>query len=178
MVLLEAASGSILHLDSALLIELGIQWFNTIVLTLILAKVLYKPVKKFMDSRSERIARQIGEAKDAEQVAQALKTEYESKLRDIETERAEILDTTRKKALEKSGEILNEAKTDAGRIRDRAAHDISMEQDKIRDSMKKEIVNISTLLAGRFVTASLDKKTRDRLIQETLRELEDVQWLG
>jgi len=179
LIILDAApAGRILGFDGEFLIELGIQWLNTLILTLLLAKFLYKPVKAFMDKRSERIRRQIEDAGSTEQKAVTMKEDYENKLHDIEQERAGILDTARKQARDKADQLLADARQNADMIRDRAHKDIEMEQERVKDEMKKEIVDLAAMLAGRFTAASLDKQTRDKLIGEAISEIGDVKWLA
>ncbi|MDR1559955.1 MAG: F0F1 ATP synthase subunit B [Clostridiales bacterium] len=176
--LLEAApEGRILGFDLEFLMELGIQWLNTLILTLFLAKFLYKPVKRFMDNRAERISTQLATAGDAERTALTMKDDYEGKLRDVEQERVHLIDAARGQAQEKSEQIIAEARRDADRIRDRARKDIEMEQERAKDDMKKELIDISALLAGRFAAVSLDRQAQDSLIVETISDLGDVKWL-
>jgi F-type H+-transporting ATPase subunit b len=170
--------GSIIHLDSEVLIEMGIQWFNTLFLAAILAWILYMPVKKFLTARADRIANQISEAKKSEQDAAALKEEYENKLSGIETERQSVLDAARKRAQVNAEELLTHARQEAGFLKERARNEIMLAQDKVKDEMKKEIVDISLLLTGRFISASLARPAQDRLISEAFAQLEDEKWLG
>ncbi|HHY52738.1 MAG TPA: ATP synthase F0 subunit B, partial [Clostridiales bacterium] len=55
----ELPPGSILNLDKQLLIQMAIQAVNVLLLTGVLAFLLYKPVKQFMAQRRERIAAEI-----------------------------------------------------------------------------------------------------------------------
>jgi F-type H+-transporting ATPase subunit b len=177
--LLEALpAGSILHIDKELLVELGIQWFNTILLTFILAKVLYNPVKKMLDSRASRIAAQLSEASGAQLAAASLKEEYEGKLAGIEAERVSIMESARGKARGSAEKILAEARESAEQIRARAAADISLAEEKAKADVKREILDIATLLAGRFVAVSLDSQTQEKLVDSALDELGGVKWLA
>ncbi len=42
--------------------------------------------------------------------------------------------------------------------------------------MKKEMIRIASAMAGRFVTQTMDGKTQDILIEETLKEIGDSTW--
>ncbi|MDR1914772.1 MAG: F0F1 ATP synthase subunit B [Clostridiales bacterium] len=176
-VLLEALPGKILGFDQELVIEVGIQWINTIILIVIMSKFLYKPVKQFMSARSERISKQIRDAGEAEQLAKDMKEDYEGKLRDIERERGEILTVARKRATDKTEELLFQAREEADQFRARAQKDIELAEEKVKDEMKRQIIEISTLLAGRFATISLDRQTQDRLIDEAIADMGGVKWL-
>ena len=177
VLLTEVPAGRILGFDTEFLMELGVQWLNTLILTLLLAYFLYKPVKKFMDNRSERIRRQIEDAGGAERKALSMKEEYEGKLGDIERERAGILDAARKQASDRSDLVLADARRNADMIREHAKKDIEMEQERVKDDMKKEIVDLAAMLAGRFTSATLDKQAQDELIGKAISEIGEVKWL-
>ena len=169
-------AGRILGFDTEFLIELGIQWLNTLILTVVLAKFLYKPVKKFMDNRSERIRRQLEDADAAKEKALSMKGDYEIKLRDIERERGSILDAARKQAQDKTDQVLAEARQNADMMRARAHKDIEMEQERVKDDMRKAIADLAVMLAGRFAAVSLDKQAQDKLIDEAISEAGEAKW--
>jgi F-type H+-transporting ATPase subunit b len=177
--ILEAAelNGRILGFDIEFLMELGIQWLNTLILTLFLAKFLYKPIKTFMVKRAERISKQLNAAGDAERNALSMKADYDVKLRDIEQERVSVLHAANLQAKEKMEQIITEARREADKIRARMRKDIEMEQERAKADMKRELIDLSFLLAGRFTTASLDRQAQDTLIAETISELGDIKWL-
>jgi F-type H+-transporting ATPase subunit b len=176
--LLEASQEArILGFDMEFIMELGVQWLNTLILTLFLAKFLYKPVRQFMVNRAERIGKQLASAGDAERKALTMKEDYEGKLRDIERERSGLLDAARKQAQEKTDLLIAEARRDADKLRARAGKDIELEQERVKNDMKRELIDLSAMLAGRFAAASLDRQAQDRLIAETISDLGDVKWL-
>jgi F-type H+-transporting ATPase subunit b len=104
--------------------------------------------------------------------AAELKAEYEKRVKDIETERASILDEARKTTAEKRSQVLDEAKAEATEIRDRASRDVERDLRQLKASIHQSIVEISTDMAGRFVVASVDKAAHDKLFEEALVELE------
>jgi F-type H+-transporting ATPase subunit b len=177
--LLEAMPpGAILHFDKEFLLELGIQWVNTIILAVILAKVLYNPVKSMLDQRAQRVSSQLSGAEKASAEAGALKQEYESKLSHIEVEKAEILDSAKALAKASADRALADARDAALKLRNRAAADIRSAEENAKAEMKKEILDISMILAGKFVAASLDEKTSSALVDDALDELGGVKWLA
>ena len=44
------------------------------------------------------------------------------------------------------------------------------------DDMKQEMIAIATLMAQKVVTASIDTKVQERLIEETLKEMGEQTW--
>jgi len=176
--LLEASSGSrIMGFDMRFLAEIGIQWINTLIMILILAKFFYKPVRNFLRNRAEGVSQQLLSASNAENSALSLKADYEGKLGGIEQEREDVLATANRVAKEKTELMLSEAQQDAEKLRNRASNDIKREQERVKDDLKKEVIDLATMLAGRFAAVSLDKKSQDKLITEAISDLGNVKWL-
>ena len=90
--------GRIFGLDEQTFIQIGMQLLNAIVLAFALAFILYKPVKEFLDKRSEGIQGKINDADATMAKAKELIAEYENKIKDIEKERLDILEEARLQA--------------------------------------------------------------------------------
>ena len=121
---------------------------------------------------------QFQDAKQNQDEAAALKAEYEAKLKDINVEAEEILGEARKKALANENRIIAEAKEEAARIRERAEQEAELEKKKAADDVKKEMISIASVMAGKVVAASIDTTVQDSLIEETLKEIGDNTWLS
>lgn len=46
------------------------------------------------------------------------------------------------------------------------------------DDVKKEIVSVAALMAGKVVAASIDTTVQNQLIDETLKEIGEKTWLN
>lgn len=163
-------------LDPQLLFDSAIQLVAIFVLFLSLSYLLFDPVRDLLKRRQERIKSDMDEAKAAQKEADDLRIEYSEKLTNVDKEAQEILSESRKKALKRENEIINEAKAEAGRITERANKEIELEKGRVRDEMKKEMISVASLMAGKFVAASLDDKQQENLINETLKEMGDKTW--
>ena len=62
----ELPANNILRLDAQFLVELGIQLFNIIALVILLYLLLYKPMRRFMDTRDQRIQTRLENAAQEE----------------------------------------------------------------------------------------------------------------
>lgn len=168
----------ILAFDWPMISNLLVQLFQTGVMIAFLSWLLYKPVLKFLKNRSERIANQIQSAKEGLEQSEVLKAEYEEKLKNIGKERDEILEAARKQAKAREASIIEAAKAEADAILKRAAADLELEQQKVKDEMKVQLVEISSLMASRFVAKNMDKATEDALLNQVITDLGDVKWLN
>lgn len=168
--------GYVIMLDQQTLIQIAIQLVNTCILCFALSKLLYKPVTKFLNARKERVANQIDTAQNRLNEAEALKAEYEEKLKNIEVEKNTILEKARVQAKANSQQIVAEAKAEAENIHTRAMTDIKREEEKAKDEIKKQIIEVSSLVSGKFIAAKMTEEEQNKLVDDTISDLEGVKW--
>lgn len=149
---------------------------NVFILFVLMSYLLFNPVRDMLSKRRERIQNDIETAAQNKDDAIALKAEYEAKLKEIDKEAEMILSDARRKALKREEEIVNEAKAEANRILERAHNEVVLEQKRAVDDMKKEMVRIASIMAGKVVAQSMDVEIQDTLIEETLKEMGDSTW--
>ncbi len=148
------------------------------VLYLALSYFLFEPAKKVLQNRQEKIKNELDEAQSSMEQAQALKAEYEEKLKNVDKEKEEILSEARKNALKNEAEIIAKAKEEAARIMERAHTEAMLEKQKLADDVKKEMITVASAMAGKVVAASINTQIQEQLIDETLKEIGDSTWLS
>lgn len=163
-------------LDFQLLADATLSIIAVFALFLALSYFLFNPAREFMTKRQERIASELANAKTSEEEAAKLKEEYEQKLAQIQVEADSILTEARKKAMANEARIVAEAKEEAARIIARANTEALLEKKKVADDVKKEMVTLASLMAGKVVSASIDSKVQDEIINETLKEIGESTW--
>jgi F-type H+-transporting ATPase subunit b len=163
-------------LDWQLLADSVLSIVALFVLLFVLSYFLFNPVRKFLASRQERIAGDIRSAEATRTEAEALKAEYEEKLKNVDKETEEILRDARHRALENEHKIIEEAKEEAGRILDHAHKEAELEKQKVADEVKKEMVVLASMIAGKVVTTSIDTTVQDQLVQDALKEIGNSTW--
>jgi F-type H+-transporting ATPase subunit b len=145
---------------------------NFVLFAVIMSKLLYKPVKRILQARADRVEGDMKDAELSKMSAAELKVEYEKKVKGIEVERNQILDEARKLANEKRNQILDDAKAEATDVKERASRDIATEREQIKGAVHQAIIDISTDMAAKLIGASVDKTAHDRLFAEAMTELE------
>ena len=148
------------------------------VLYLAMSYFLFEPAKKVLQNRQEKIKNELDEAQSSMEDAQRLKAEYEEKLKNIDKEKEEILSEARKNALKNETEIIAKAKEEAARIMERAQAEAMLEKQKLADDVKKEMITVASVMAGKVVAASMNTQIQEQLIDETLKEIGDSTWLS
>ena len=166
----------IFRLDAQTLISIGINLVNIVILAFVLSKLLYNPVRKFMQSRTERIKGQLEHAEKESQGAHALRLEYEQKLKEIDVQKDAILEEARKLAADNRERMITETRAEIDVLKARAASEIEVERERAREEMRQAIIEISALMTEKLVTVSIDSDARDRLFDEAIGELEGITW--
>ena len=163
-------------LDAQFLFDTVVLALSMLVLFTLLSYILFNPVRDMLEKRRQRVADEQETAKRERQEAVAYKEEYEQKLKEIKKEAEEILSEARKKAMKNEAKIVAEAKEEAARIMERANAEIELEKKHALDDMKQEMIAIATMMAQKVVTASIDTKVQEGLIEETLKEMGEHTW--
>lgn len=165
-------------LDFQLLHDAVLMMIAIFVLLLVASNKLFNPVRKMLQDRSDRIAKNIEDAEKDKEEARALRLEYEDRLKSIDKEAEQILSEARAKALKNEESILAKAREDAAAIIERANKEAELEKQRVADEVKTEMVNLASVLAGKVVKANVDTTVQDSLIDETLKEIGESTWLS
>lgn len=164
------------NLDPQLIHDAVLLMISMFVMFTFLSYLLFNPARKMLQKRQDRIRTDIDTAARDKEDAKKLMEDYDRRLKDINKEAEEILSAARQKALKNEARIIEEAKEEAGRIIARASAQVELERKKAADDMKKEIISIASLMAGKVVKASIDMEAQDSLIEDTLKEIGDQTW--
>lgn len=168
----------ILGFDQQLLIQTGIHMATALLLFAILGKLLFKPVKDILAKRKQAIADEYEKLSKETEAAAVLKKGYELKIADIKKEADEILEQARQAAIAQENKILHEARQEADRIHARANLAIDREREKAREEIRKEIIEVATMMASKFVAASMTDLAKNELFEKALSEMGEETWLN
>ena len=166
----------IFDLDPQLLHDALILAINIFILFLAGSYFLFNPVRDLLKKRQDMIEEDLANAKKSKDEAAVLKSEYDDKLKNADKEVDKILADARKKALTREEQIVDEAKAEATRIIERANVEAELEKKRAADDIKKEIISVATVMAGKVVSASIDTNIQESLVDETLNEMGDKIW--
>ncbi len=173
-----ATMSRLFDLDWQLLADSLLMIIAIFFLFLILSYFLFNPARKMLNSRKDKIRTELDTAKHAMENAQNLKKEYELKLQGADKEAEGILSEARRKALISENQIVAQAREEAARILERARVEAELEKQKMSDDVKREIIVVASLMAGKIVSASVDTSMQNQLIDETLKEMGEKTWLN
>lgn len=168
----------VFDLDLQLLQDAVFMMIAIFVLFLAASYFLFNPVRDMLEKRRNKIKEELDDAAKNQEEAKVMKEEYSAKLKEIDKEAESILAEARKRALENENRILAEAKEEASRITERAKNEAELEKQKAADDVKREMVVLASLMAGKVVKASIDTTVQDSLVEDTLKEIGESTWLS
>lgn len=166
------------NLDFQLLADATLTLIAVIALFFFASYFFFNPAREFLQKRQERIKNDIDSAKESKSEAEALKAEYEQKLKEINKEAETILSEARKKAIDNEQSIVAKAKDEARGIVERANSEAELEKQRVADDVKKEMINVASAMAQRVIGEKMDDSIQDRLVEDTLKEIGDGTWLS
>ena len=152
--------------------QVAISFANLAILTWIVKRFLFKPVKKVLDSRRETIDAAYSRAEEAETKAREDRDRYAAALAAAGQTTNQMISDAAREAERRGNEIENEAKMRAQEIRQQAEEDARMEKQKAEKEMKQEIADISTQLTGKLLEREINSRDHEELIDSFLRELD------
>ncbi|NLJ73990.1 MAG: F0F1 ATP synthase subunit B [Firmicutes bacterium] len=158
--------------------DLVAQIINFILLVGLLYRLLYQPVKEFMDNRTNEIEQRIQSAQENQAAAEALRQELEAQAKDSQKQARKFLDEAARRAERMQADMIAEARKEAEALIQRAQEETRLEKEKAWAELRESVGELSLLLASRVIDESLDEGKHQKLIDETLDQLETLEIEG
>jgi F-type H+-transporting ATPase subunit b len=136
-------------------ITLVIQIINMFVLMFLLNNFLYKPVKKILKERSEKLQGMQGEISDFEGKAALRQKEVDAKMSKASGKAKAALDTARAGAQAAGDEKLAAIKAEADAGREEKIAEIRSQVENARKELQKGLDGFATDMAGKILGRSL-----------------------
>lgn len=155
--------------------QILVSLMNLVILTLIIKKFLYNPVRKMLDTRQNTIDNAYADADKAKQQALLDKQSYEEKLSNARSEADNVIKSAVISAKERESEILAKAKNEADGIVRQAREDALLEMKKAHSTIKDEIVDVSALLTEKLLNREIKAEDHRDLIDSFIEEIGEAQ---
>lgn len=143
---------------------------NLLILYFVMKRILFKPVTRFMDSRTKSIRDAIEEADKNKAESMELKKEYESLLGNARNEADRILEAARVNAGREYEEIMRTARKDAGDILMGAREEIEYEKARALDSVKNKVAELALLAASKVIEENMDNEANRVIVSKFINE--------
>jgi F-type H+-transporting ATPase subunit b len=154
--------------------QILISFCNLIILFFIVKKILFEPVKKMVAEREALAAGIIDEANEQKKLALEDKALWESKLSAADKEADEIIKKAVAKADRRSDVIIGNAQERADGILRQAKVDAELEQKKAQEGIRREIIDLSSVLTKKMLKREINERDHREMIDEFLQDIGDI----
>jgi F-type H+-transporting ATPase subunit b len=143
-----------------------------LVLLGLLAKFAWKPLLTALESRQEAIKKSFEDADRAKQELARLQDESAAILKQARIEADSILAKTRSDAERFREELKAKAKEEAYTMVRNAGQQIQLQTRQAVQQVRREVGDLAVIIASKLIERNLAKEDNDRLITETLNQIE------
>ncbi len=154
--------------------DIVISLANLVILFLIIKKFLYKPVKATMAKRQEQIDAQFAAAKEAQELADSNKAEWEERVADAKATADAMIKDAADAAKRRGEAIVDDAERRADSIVRQAETQAELERRSAEEDIRREIVEVSTQLAGKILEREVKADDHRGLINSFLENIGDA----
>ncbi len=142
-----------------------------ILVIVVLGKFAWGPLLSALQQREQFIRNSLQEAQDDREAAEARLREYEARLQEATAEATQILDQGRQNAEKAKVRIEETARTEADKMLDRAKREIDLARQSAIKDLYASSAELATDIAGKVLKRELSSQDHERLIQESIEEL-------
>lgn len=130
---------------------------STAILFFVLYKLLWKPLQNYLDRRQQYVVDQIAQADTQNQEAVTTNTEAQKRLRRVQEEATEILETARVRADQTANKLAEELQADLRKRREAFDAQLEIDQQLAQKEMKDQAIDLSVLIAGQLLNEQVDE---------------------
>jgi F-type H+-transporting ATPase subunit b len=143
-----------------------VQVFNFLIIFVILAAWMYKPLLNMMKERREIIAKGLEDARIASEARDNAEKEAEEILAKAQQEAGKIVREATERGEQVRVEIKEAAETEIVKLREDAAADAQQEKEKVLGDLRGQVAALSIAAAQKVIGESLDEKRQRALIDD------------
>lgn len=148
----------------------------TIVTFLVLVAALtmfaWKPLLKALEARQDTIRQSLDDADQAKKELERLQSESAEIVRSARVEAETIVSRSRSDGEALREELRSKARNEADKILGEAKRQIDLEKTQALREIRNEVADLSIFLASKLLERNVSKEDNERLVAETLRQIE------
>lgn len=154
---------------------LGFDWQSIIahlialiILTVGLYLLLFKPVKRMVKERQEKVKKIEQENSDLNEEVKKMKSSTEVVLSEAKKQAAVIHENAVKVANQKADEIVADARREAKALIERTEREMEEERGKLQADIEKQITDVSVEVVEALLARKITPEDNKKLIEESL----------
>lgn len=156
---------------NALIVNFGLHIVNAIILFLILRKLLFKPVKKYMDKRTKGFSDQKDDLDNRQAEIERTEAEYRQKLDAAHEEAKKILDQANDRANEHIAQAQQKAREQVESILERGRKQIETERGKAMEDLQGQAADLAVEIASKILAREIKPKDHEKMVNDFLERV-------
>jgi F-type H+-transporting ATPase subunit b len=150
------------------------QVVSFVLLVILLAYVMKKPVRLFLIKRREDIKNSLEQSAKKEEESRKNSEDWEKKIISLSQEIADLHKKISEEGEAERQRIIEKAVEEGDRIRKQAQVIAEQEVKKARSALRKEMVDLSVELAERLLKECTQPQDQERLVREYLGKMREL----
>ena len=148
-----------------------ISLLNLVILFLIVKRFLFRPVKRLFAERQAALEHQYAAAAEAQRIADERRDAWEQRLQSAEAEADTRIAQATDSAERRAAHIVDEATERAKGIVNRAQTQAALERKRAMEDMKREIVDIGTIVAQTILQREINEMDHRAMIEDVMEQI-------
>ena len=143
-----------------------------LVLLALLARFAWRPLLQALEGRQESIRKSLDDAQQAKEDLERLQQESAEIIRQGRVEADAIVSKSRSDAERLREEMKEKARAEADVVVRNAERQIELETGRALQQIRNEAIDLSVMIASKLIQRNLSKEDNEKLIEETLKQVE------
>ncbi len=148
------------------------QLVNFAIIVFVLQKLLYKPILDMINKRKKEIAEGVSLTEKMRVEEEKFKEKQEKAMAKAREDAMGIIEEAKKQAKEVEKELVADAHTQAAAIITRAKEEAAEVHKTAQAALRKEAVELATMMARRLLTSIMSAKEQHAYIAKRVKDLE------
>jgi F-type H+-transporting ATPase subunit b len=141
-----------------------------VILWILLARFVFKPISNIIKKREEKISASVNDADKLKEEAEKMLAEYHQKLDEARGEAQVIIEQSKTVGENLKNELVEKAKLESSQMIAGAKQGIERERDKALAQIKESVVDLTLLATERLIGRALKEEDHLKLIEESIEE--------
>lgn len=144
---------------------------NTVILFIAIRFLVYKPVRKFLNARTERVENDLSQAAEKREQATALLHDAEAEKKAMDASFAAMQSESAMRAQQTGEQLIADAKAQAQQIVDKAHEDAASIKAAAQEEMQAQALAMAVEIAEKLIGRELAVRDNETLAREFLTKV-------
>ena len=148
-----------------------VQLIAFVLLLIAVIFLAYKPVKKFLEKRSEMLEEEVKTTHENRKISEEKRVEMISNLANAKAEATKIINEATKEATIAKDKILSDANDERRQLKEKTMNEISLEKEKAMKELKDQIVDVAFEASSKILEREVNNLDNKKIVDNFVEDL-------